>query len=84
MLAPITGRVSRHLVSAGNLVQGSEGNATLLTSIVSLDPIYIYFDIDEATYQQEQPAVVRGQASEFARHAESGPGDADRRNQAVA
>ena len=50
VIAPMTGRVSRHLVSAGNLVQGSEGNATLLTSIVTLDPIYIYFDVDEATY----------------------------------
>jgi RND family efflux transporter MFP subunit len=50
--APITGRVSRHLVSVGNLVQGSEGGSTLLTSIVSLDPIYIYFDMDEATYQK--------------------------------
>src|ERR1700736_5646918 len=52
VLAPLTGRVSRHLVSIGNLVSGSEngGGATLLTSIVSLDPIYIYFDVDEATY----------------------------------
>jgi membrane fusion protein, multidrug efflux system len=50
VLAPITGRASRHLVSVGNLVQGSEGGATLLTSIVSLDPIYIYFDVEEATY----------------------------------
>ncbi|MBR1195287.1 efflux RND transporter periplasmic adaptor subunit [Bradyrhizobium sp. AUGA SZCCT0240] len=50
VLAPMTGRVSRHLVSPGNLVQGSEGSATLLTSIVTLDPIYIYFDVDEATY----------------------------------
>src|SRR5246127_5314349 len=43
VIAPIGGRVSRHLVSVGNLVQGSEGGgaATLLTSIVSLDPIYI-------------------------------------------
>ena len=48
--APISGRVSRHLVDIGNLVQGSEGTSTLLTSIVTLDPIYIYFDIDEATY----------------------------------
>ena len=48
--APLGGRVSRHLVSVGNLVQGSDGGATLLTSIVSLDPIYIYFDMDEATY----------------------------------
>jgi membrane fusion protein, multidrug efflux system len=50
VLAPISGRVSRHLVSVGNLVQGSEGGSTLLTSIVSLDPIHIYFDLDEATY----------------------------------
>jgi len=50
VLAPISGRVSRHLVSVGNLVQGSESGSTLLTSIVSLDPIYIYFDMDEATY----------------------------------
>ncbi len=50
VLAPIAGRASRHLVSVGNLVQGSEGGATLLTSIVSLDPIYVYFDVDEATY----------------------------------
>jgi len=52
VVAPITGRASRHLVSSGNLVQGSEGGATLLTSIVSLDPIYVYFDMDEATYQK--------------------------------
>ena len=50
VVAPIAGRVSRHLVTPGNLVQGSEGSPTLLTSIVSLDPIYIYFDVDEATY----------------------------------
>jgi multidrug efflux system membrane fusion protein len=51
VIAPITGRVSRHLVSVGNLVQGSDnGGGTLLTSIVSLDPIYVYFDLDEATY----------------------------------
>ncbi|HYW62168.1 MAG TPA: efflux RND transporter periplasmic adaptor subunit [Bradyrhizobium sp.] len=48
--APMAGRAGRHLVSVGNLVQGSEGTATLLTSIVTLDPIYIYFDVDEATY----------------------------------
>jgi membrane fusion protein, multidrug efflux system len=48
--APIGGRASRHLVSVGNLVQGSDSGSTLLTSIVSLDPIYIYFDIDESTY----------------------------------
>src|SRR6201991_4918230 len=52
VVEPNTGRVSRHLVTPGNLVQGSEGGATLLTSDVSLDAIYIYFDVDEATYQR--------------------------------
>jgi multidrug efflux system membrane fusion protein len=60
VLAPITGRVSRHLVSVGNLVQGSEGGATLLTSIVSLDPIYIYFDVDEATYLKNNKLWFEG------------------------
>jgi multidrug efflux system membrane fusion protein len=50
VIAPLAGRISRHLVSVGNLVQGADGGSTLLTSIVSLDPIYIYFDMDEATY----------------------------------
>ena len=50
VIAPISGRASRNLVDLGNLVQGSEGNSTILTSIVTLDPIYISFDIDEATY----------------------------------
>jgi RND family efflux transporter MFP subunit len=50
VLAPIAGRISRHLVSVGNLVQGADGGATVLTAIVSLDPIYIYFDMDETTY----------------------------------
>jgi multidrug efflux system membrane fusion protein len=58
--APITGRVSRHLVTPGNLVQGSESGATLLTSIVSLDPIYVYFDVDEATYQRNSRLWFEG------------------------
>lgn len=60
VLAPIAGRVSRHLVTPGNLVQGSEGGATLLTSIVSLDPIYIYFDVDETTYQRNSKLWFEG------------------------
>ena len=60
VVAPITGRVSRHLVTPGNLVQGSEGGATLLTSIVSLDPIYIYFDVDEATYLKNNKLWFEG------------------------
>ena len=61
VLAPLTGRVSRHLVSAGNLVQGSDtGTSTLLTTIVSMDPIYIYFDVDEATYLRNRKLWFEG------------------------
>lgn len=60
VLAPIGGRVSRHLVSVGNLVQGSDSGATLLTSIVSLDPIYVYFDMDEATYVRNNRLYFEG------------------------
>ena len=61
VLAPIAGRVSRHLVSIGNLVQGSDnGASTLLTSVVSLDPIYIYFDMDEATYLKNNKLWFEG------------------------
>jgi RND family efflux transporter MFP subunit len=61
VLAPITGRVGRHLVSAGNLVQGSDnGTSTLLTTIVSMDPIYVYFDVDEATYQRNSRLWFEG------------------------
>jgi membrane fusion protein, multidrug efflux system len=60
VVAPIGGRVSRHLVSIGNLVQGSEGGATPLTSIVSLDPIYVYFDMDEATYVKNNRLYFEG------------------------
>ena len=60
VVAPMDGRVSRHLVSVGNLVQGSDGGSTLLTSIVSLDPIYIYFDVDEATYLKDNRLYFEG------------------------
>jgi len=45
--APIAGRVSRRLVSVGNLVNANE---TVLTNIVSVDPIHFYFDVDERSY----------------------------------
>lgn len=48
--APISGRVGRALITAGNLVAGSPGNATLLTTIVSTGAAYVYADIDEATF----------------------------------
>jgi RND family efflux transporter MFP subunit len=48
--APISGRVSRALVTAGNLVSGSPGNATELTTIVSVGDAFVYADIDESTF----------------------------------
>ena len=45
--APIDGRVSRALVTPGNFVSGVAGNATLLTTIVTVDPVYVYADLDE-------------------------------------
>jgi RND family efflux transporter MFP subunit len=47
--APISGRISRALVTEGNLISGgvSGTGATLLTTIVSLDPLYLYGDADE-------------------------------------
>jgi multidrug efflux system membrane fusion protein len=50
--APQSGRISTHRVSLGNLIGGSQtgGSTTLLTTIVSLDPIYLDFDMSEADY----------------------------------
>jgi membrane fusion protein, multidrug efflux system len=53
--APFAGRIGAHLVSVGGLVGGSRGGAgtaTLLATIVSLDPIYIDFDMSEADYRE--------------------------------
>lgn len=48
--APIAGRISNARVTAGNLVTGgSSANTSLLTTIVSVNPIYCYFDADEAS-----------------------------------
>jgi len=49
--APVSGRVGRKLVTEGNLINGGSGTqGTLLTTIVSLDPIYVYFEADEQSY----------------------------------
>jgi RND family efflux transporter MFP subunit len=62
--APITGRVSQHQVSIGNLVNGgATGTTTLLTTIVSLDPIHFFFDMSEGDYLAYQRAVAGGRLS---------------------
>jgi len=45
--APIAGRVSRALLTEGNYVSGVAGAATVLTTLVSVDPVYVHSDMDE-------------------------------------
>jgi RND family efflux transporter MFP subunit len=48
--SPIAGKASRAEVTRGNLVTGGINGGTLLSSVVSMDPIYLYFDADEQSY----------------------------------
>jgi RND family efflux transporter MFP subunit len=59
--APMAGHISRHQVSIGNLVfGGSSPTTTLLTTIVSTDPIYCVFDLSEADLLSYQRAAAQG------------------------
>ncbi len=63
IVAPITGRVSRYMVTVGNLVQsGDQSGGTLLTTIVSVDPIYAYFDVDEGAVLRNLNLIREGKA----------------------
>src|SRR5207253_2444988 len=48
--APLAGRISDRKVDAGNLIQGGQQGATLLATIVTLDPIRFVFDVSESDY----------------------------------
>ncbi len=50
VVSPIDGRVSRAEITRGNLVTGGINGGTLLTTVVSMDPMYLYFDADEQSY----------------------------------
>jgi multidrug efflux system membrane fusion protein len=56
--SPIAGRAGRALVTVGNLAQA---DSTLLTTVVSLDPMHVYFDADEQTYLDYAAAARRGE-----------------------
>ncbi|ARP82970.1 efflux transporter periplasmic adaptor subunit [Bordetella genomosp. 8] len=63
--APFTGRIGTHQVSVGNLVAGSRGASsptTLLATLVSLDPVYLNFDMSEADYMRFMRSQPKGQA----------------------
>jgi RND family efflux transporter MFP subunit len=61
--SPIDGRVSRAEVTRGNLVTGGINGGTLLSSVVSMDPIYIYFDADEQSYLRYAKMAREGERS---------------------
>ncbi len=61
--APVSGRVSRYVVTVGNLIQsGDQNGGTLLTTIVSVDPMYVYFDMDERTVLRVRQLIREGKA----------------------
>jgi RND family efflux transporter MFP subunit len=63
VLAPVSGRVSRYVVTVGNMVQsGDQNGGTLLTTIVSVDPMYAYFDVDEHTALRVRQLVREGKS----------------------
>jgi multidrug efflux system membrane fusion protein len=55
--APVDGRTSRAQLTRGNLAQADQ---TVLTTVVSQDPVYVYFDCDEQSYLRFQERVHRG------------------------
>jgi RND family efflux transporter MFP subunit len=63
VIAPVSGRVSRFVVTVGNLIQsGDQNGGTLLTTVVSVDPMYVYFDMDERTVLRVRELVRDGKA----------------------
>jgi multidrug efflux system membrane fusion protein len=62
IMAPFTGRIGTHLVSVGNLIAGSRAATTpttLLATMVSLDPIWLDFDMSESDFLQYSRDRVR-------------------------
>src|SRR5262249_29489472 len=61
--APVSGRVSRYVVTVGNMIQsGDQNGGTLLTTVVSVDPMYVYFDMDERTVLRVRQLIREGKA----------------------
>jgi multidrug efflux system membrane fusion protein len=56
--APISGRAGRAMVTTGNLAQA---DGTLMTTLVSLDPVHVYFEADEQAYQRYTAGAAEGE-----------------------
>jgi multidrug efflux system membrane fusion protein len=61
--SPITGRVGRAIVTEGNLVSSGPGEATLMATVVSIDPMYAAFDADEQTLSRYLDSPRNGKTS---------------------
>src|SRR5262249_20717427 len=61
--APVTGRIGNHQVSIGNLIAADSGG-TPLTTIVSIDPIWFYFDMSESDYLAYERAAAQGRLNQ--------------------
>jgi len=67
--APVGGRVGRAMVTVGNLVEsGDQAGGTMLTTIVSVDPMWVYFDVDDLTFLRVNQMLREGKI-----HPEAGP-----------
>ena len=60
IIAPIDGLISRRFVTEGNMISGGLNESTLITTIVSVDPIHCYFDADENTYLKYTKLAMDG------------------------
>ncbi|MGA2065073.1 MAG: efflux RND transporter periplasmic adaptor subunit [Thermoguttaceae bacterium] len=60
VVSPVDGQVSRYYLTQGNLVNQDQ---TLLTTVVSLDPMYAYFNMDERTYLRIGAAISAGKTT---------------------
>lgn len=72
--APIAGRAGRFDITVGNLVQAESPEPPVLTTIVSMNPLYVSFDVDEATFVRFglNAAARRGLPVDFALAGERG------------
>lgn len=61
--SPISGRVSREMVTAGNYVSGVAGFTTLLSTVVRADQVYVYADVDENTFLRYQRQSSKGEST---------------------
>src|SRR5436305_1062935 len=58
VMAPIGGLISKANLTVGNLI-GASGGEQLLTTIVRMDPMYVYFDVDQRAAQRYRAAAVQ-------------------------